>query len=66
MTLHDAIAKVLADHESRSPSEIALEINRRELYTRKDGEPVPGNQISARVNKYLNLFVVTGGKVPLR
>jgi hypothetical protein len=53
----------LADNEPRSASEIASEINRLELYSRGDGQPVGASQISARANKYPNLFVRANGKI---
>jgi hypothetical protein len=62
-TLHEAMQEVLADNEPRSASEIASEINRLELYTRGDGQPVGGSQISARANNYPNLFVRADGKI---
>ena len=65
MTLHEAIGQVLADHKSRSASELAAEVNRRRLYTGKDGKPVPPNQISARVKNYPYLFIREGGKIRL-
>jgi hypothetical protein len=64
-TLHEAMKEVLADHDRRSASEIASEINRLGLYARGDGRPVPASQISARANKYRNLFVRAGGKICL-
>jgi hypothetical protein len=64
-TLHEAMQEVLADHEPRSASEIASEINSLGLYTRGDGQPVPASQISARANNYPNLFVRAGGMICL-
>jgi hypothetical protein len=64
-TLHEAMQEVLANHEPRSASEIASEINRLRLYTRSDGGPVPAPQISARANKYPNLFGRAGNKICL-
>jgi type I restriction enzyme M protein len=59
MTLQDAIEKVIK--EFRKPmkaSEIALEINHRNLYVKADKTKVTGSQISARVNKYPELFKI--------
>ena len=65
MKLHEAMAGVLAGQKRLSASEIASEINRRGLYSRGDGQPVPANQISARANKYPHLFARDGGKIRL-
>lgn len=50
LKLHEAIAVVLLNVENRtaSVSDIAIEINRRELYKRKDGETVPDFQVMMR------------------
>lgn len=66
MLLHDAIVEVLmlAGGPLRA-GEIASEVNRRALYTRADGNPVPPNQISARVNKYRHLLKKSGGAIDL-
>lgn len=50
MKLHEAIDAVLADRQAgMTARELADEINRRGLYARADGQPVPSVQISARV-----------------
>lgn len=60
--LHDAIAIVLLANENRisSTDEIAAEINRRNLYQRKDGTAVPAYQIKQRTKlssgQYHHLF----------
>ena len=57
--LHETIQEVL--RRSGHPltfTEIAKQINAQELYTRKDGQPVPASQISARVKSYSQLFDV--------
>ena len=59
MKLHEAIQEVI--RQSGRPitfTEIAKQINAQELYTRKDGQPVPASQISARVKNYPQLFSV--------
>lgn len=64
MTLHDAMVDVLAD--ARRPlraAELAAAINDRGLYSRRDGQPLPSSQISARVRNYPELFVVVGDRV---
>ena len=65
LTLHEAMAQVLADQGSLPASEIATVINGQKLYTRADGCPVPGSQISARARKYPDLFVRAAGKIRL-
>ena len=59
------MAQVLADQGSFPASEIATVINGLKLYTRADGCPVPGSQISARARKYPDLFVRAAGKIRL-
>jgi hypothetical protein len=59
------MVQVLADQGSLPASEIATVINRRKLYTRGDGSPVPGSQISARARRYPNLFVRSAGEIRL-
>ena len=60
--LHEAIAIVLLSKESRmsSTEEIADEINRRNLYQRKDEHEVPAYQIMQRTKlssgQYAHLF----------
>ena len=59
MKLHEAIQEVI--RQSGHPltfTEIAKQINAQELYTRKDGQPVPASQISARVKSYPQLFEI--------
>lgn len=59
MKLHEAIQEVirLSGHPLTF-TEIAKQINAHELYFRKDGQPVPASQISARVKNYPQLFTV--------
>ena len=59
MKLHEAIQEVI--HQSGHPltfTEIARQINAKELYNLKDGRPIPASQISARVKNYPQLFDV--------
>ena len=49
MTLDAAIDIVLTDRPGMYPREIANAINQRDLYQRKDSQPVPPGQITARV-----------------
>ena len=58
MTLHEAIQKVLIEQARPMTSrEIADVINAKKYYSRGDGKPLPTGQITARVNKYQNLFI---------
>lgn len=60
MTLHSAITDVLSAAGRPLPTrEIADEVNRRDLYKRSDGKPLPSSQIGARVRNYPGLFVTT-------
>lgn len=63
--LHETIQKVLRrSGHSLTFTEIAKQINAQELYTRKDGQPVPASQISARVKSYSQLFDVNAEDNP--
>jgi hypothetical protein len=57
-TLHEAIRIVLSDRESHTATtrEISEEIERRRLYSRKDGNSARATQINARVRQYPELF----------
>jgi predicted ATPase len=60
MKLHEAIAEVLRENKRpMSAKDIADKINKRNLYQRNDGNPVPISQIHARVNRYPTLFKKT-------
>ena len=65
LTLHEAIAVVLREGAKMS-RELADEINRRNLYRRKDGRPLPANQVSARVRAYGALFERKGEMIFLK
>lgn len=61
MTLHVAIEEVLTRAgRPLTPRQIADELNRRGLYMRGDGAPLPPGQVSARVRKYPALFAASG------
>ena len=65
MKLHEAIQEVI--RQSGRPltfTEIAKLINQDSLYSRKDGQPVPASQISARVRNYPELFIVNDDVSP--
>lgn len=64
--LHTAIAEVLeTSGRAMSPAEIAEHINRRGLYSRRDGSPLPANQVSARIRRYPALFSSTPSGIKL-
>lgn len=65
LTLHEAIAAVLREG-AKTPGELADEINRRNLYRRKDGRPLPVNQVSARIGAYGCLFEKKGKMIFLK
>ena len=57
--LHEAIIIVLRERgRAMTAQEIADEINRRGLYKRKNGTPLPADQVRRRVTKreYAHLF----------
>lgn len=59
MKLHEAIQAVLRESgHAMTFTEIARQINKQNLYIRKDEKPVPASQISARVKNYPHLFDV--------
>ncbi len=67
LKLHEAIELVIK--EAGKPltfTEIAKEINKRSLYSRKDGEHVPASQISARINNYPAWFTVNRDESPAK
>ena len=60
ITLHEAMQLVLKEsNRPMTARELADEINKRNLYTRGDGELLPTNQICARARKYQQLFEKT-------
>lgn len=64
--LHEAIALVIKESGApMSTKDIAVIINDRSLYTKKDSSPIESSQISARVNKYLHVFKRTEEGVTL-
>ena len=65
MKLHEAIEEVIRKSgHPLSYSEIAKLVNQQGLYSRKDGEPVPASQVSARVKNYPSLFTVNNEATP--
>src|SRR5690625_1022449 len=66
MTLHEAIEMILQETgRPMSSKEIAATVNKRSLYSRRDGLPVSASQITARVGNYENLFSKDLGKIKL-
>lgn len=64
--LHIVIAEVLESTErAMSPAEIAEHINQCGLYSRRDGSPLPANQVSARIRRYPALFSTTPSGIKL-
>lgn len=64
-TLHGAMQLVLSERAGRAAttSELSEEIERRGLYTRKDGAVARALQINARARKYRNLFEISSDGV---
>lgn len=58
LTLHEAMAVVLQDagNEWMTTRDLADEVNRRNLYRKRDGSPVESNQIHARAKNYSHMF----------
>ncbi|WP_302257315.1 hypothetical protein [uncultured Alistipes sp.] len=65
LTLHEAIVVVLREG-AKTSRELADEINRRNLYRRKDGRSLPANQVSARIRAYGYLFDKKGKMIFLK
>lgn len=66
LTLHEAIVEVLSiAGKAMTAPVIAAEVNRLGHYSRRDGLPVPANQVSARVNRYSHLFTRSDGLIGL-
>jgi hypothetical protein len=66
-TLHDAMRHVLRTHGPMNSRELADAINEQGLYRQRKGGPVPAGQISARLNRYRDLFEKdSDGRIHLR
>jgi len=65
MTLHDSMILAINElgGEKQTIKDVADYINRHHLYHRRDGNPVPYSQISARLNKYRHLFGNANGYI---
>ena len=61
-TLHKAMRIILLERETYTATteELGVEIERRSLYTRKDGNATRAKQINARFRKYPELFEFSG------
>lgn len=68
MTLHEEIADILAEHHNKGmrARELALAVNTRGRYAKRDGSPVEINQIHARVHNNPHLFRRENFKIYLR
>jgi hypothetical protein len=65
ITLHQAIKRVINECGPAAVPEITAKVNEKGLYRRMDGNPVPANQVSARIHKYPHMFIREDGKVYL-
>jgi len=66
MTLHDAILIILKDrNHSMTTNEIAVEINKRKLYIKKDKSVITDFQIHGRTKNYPSIFRRNGTQVSL-
>lgn len=62
ITLHEAMLLVLEENPNGMRGvDLTNEINRRQLYTMRDGSPVEMQQVHARANHYEHLFVKRDG-----
>jgi|GEM_PF-1993825 len=68
MTLHEAIQKVFNElnKPSLTASEIAVELNRKKYYTKKDKSLIKANQISARTKNYPEIFQKVGNLISIQ
>lgn len=66
MTCAGAIARVLEDAgRPMRAAQIAVEINRRGLYQRSDGQPLPAYQVSSIAHGNRQRFQITSGSIAL-
>ncbi len=67
MKLHEAIAVVFGENEGwLTTQQIADELNKRKLYSKKDGTLITAFQVHGRTRNYSKLFVRDGSKVKLK
>lgn len=66
MTLHEAIIIILKEKGGEmSTTEIARELNKKKLYTKKDGSKITDFQVHGRTKNYPKYFTRNGSKVGL-
>ena len=66
MTLHHAIQELIRkSNRPMTATEIALELNRTDLYSKKDGTDIKSSQIIGRVENYPKLFSKEGELIGL-
>jgi hypothetical protein len=66
MTLHDAIVAILREKgRAMTTAEVAVEVNNRGNYRKRDGTPVTAFQIHGRTRNYSRLFDRSGSTVAL-
>ena len=66
-TLHDELRTILTERiGGLTAAELAAAVERRGRYHRRDGKPVPVNQVQARISNHPELFARRDGRVHLR
>jgi hypothetical protein len=67
LTLHEAMAEVLREAPAgmMRAGDLAVEVNRRQLYRMRDGRPVEPQQIHARIGHYGHWFEKEGTFIKL-
>ncbi|MBI9036431.1 MAG: hypothetical protein JEZ03_18390 [Bacteroidales bacterium] len=66
MTLHEAIKIILEEKGTEMTTiQIADELNKRKLYSKKDNSLVTDYQIHGRTKNYPQIFIRNGSKVSL-
>lgn len=66
MTLHEAIIVILKEKDREmTTTEIANELNKSNLYSKKDGSEMTDYQVHGRTKNYSKLFSRSGSKVGL-
>ena len=66
MPIHEAIVYALASSgHGMTTDQIADFINRRQLHTRKDDEPVSSKQVYAVIMRYPRVFCKAEGRIML-
>ena len=66
MTLHEAILVIIKEkNREMTTTEIADELNKRKLYSKKDGSEITPFQVHGRTKNYPQYFSRNGSKVGL-